>query len=185
MTESIKPRLALAIFAAALLGAACSSSAPGPATQTATDGTFEVTISVPAATHHASDALDIVATLTYQGPEPSIAATGDDAGLVSFSFKQLDGTRSMVPVSRLICGQATTLQRGVPATFRPEKSVAFEPSGPDATFYRQWAADPQVHLSAGRWQVVATAVIFDGMTCMKKAPDHTLTTPPLVLDLAR
>ena len=89
VVDSIELRCKVVVLAIALAVAACSS-APR-ASQAATDGTFVVTVSVPSGTHHASDAPDVVATLTYQGPAPSIAVDGDDVGLVHFTFKQLDG----------------------------------------------------------------------------------------------
>jgi hypothetical protein len=162
-----------------LIGPAASRS-----TESASDGTFSVTLSVPATTHHAADALDVFATLTYGGPEPSIAVDGDSMGLVAFTFTQLDGTRSMVPVSDLMCAAPTTLQRQVGATFRPVKSIGWIAEDPNAAFYKQWASDPQVHLPPGRWQILATAQIYVGTACYGGTPDHKLVTPPLVLDVA-
>lgn len=204
MSEWTKPWPRLAVLAAALLAAGCASSAPGSpstetatdgtirvavsasapgsrSTETATDGTFSVAVSAPATTH-SSDALDVFATLTYQGPQPSIDVDGDSMGLVFFAFTQLDGTRSMVPVSVLLCA-ATTLQRQAAATYRPVKSIGFTAEDPNAAFYQQWAADPQVHLPAGRWQIVATAQIYAATACYGGAPDHKLVTPPLVVDV--
>jgi hypothetical protein len=126
----------------------------------------------------------LFATLTYQGAQPSIEVDGDSDGVVAFSFKQLDGTRSMDPVSRLMCGGPTSLVREVPATFRPTKSVGFSNDDPNEAFYREWAADPQVHLPAGRWQIVATAQIYVGTSCYGGKPDHKLVTAPLMVDVA-
>jgi hypothetical protein len=152
-------------------------------TESASDGTFCVTLSVSATTHHAVDALDIFATLTYQGPQPSIAISGDSMGLVFFTFTQLDGTRSMVPVSDLMCAP-TTLERQATATFRPVKSIGWTAEDPNAAFYKQWASDPQVHLPAGRWQILATAQIYVATSCYGGTPDHKLVMPPLIVDVA-
>ena len=183
MSEWTKPRPRLAVLAAALLAAGCASSAPGlSSNETATDGTFTVTVSAPATTH-SSDALDVFATLTYQGPQPSIGVDGDSMGLVSFTFTQLDGTRSMVPASDLMCAAPTTLQRQAAATYRPVKSIGWMAEDPTAAFYQQWASDPQVRLPAGRWQIIATALIYVGTACYGGTPDHKLVTPPLVVDV--
>jgi hypothetical protein len=184
VTERFRSRRRLSILAAAVLGAACASCASASgSTETASDGTFSVTVSVPATTHHASDALDVSATLTYLGPQPSIGVDGDSLGLVFFTFTQLDGTRSMAPVSILMCAAPTTLQRQAPATFRPVKSIGWTAEDPNAAFYQQWASDPQVHLPAGRWQILATAQIYVGTACYGGTPDHKIVTPPLVLDV--
>jgi hypothetical protein len=168
-----------------VLAAGCASSAPGSwSTETATDGTFSVTVSAPATTHHASDALDVFASLTYEGPQPSIAVDGDSEGLVFLTFTQLDGTRSMVPVSIALCAAPTTLRREAAATYRPVKSIAWTAEDPNAAFYQQWASDPQVHLPAGRWQILATAQIHVGTACYGGTPDHKLVTPPLVVNVA-
>ncbi len=182
MVDSIKPRRGIVLLAIALAVAACSSA---PATtQTATDGTFELNVSLPPGTHHAADALDIVATLTYDGPQQSIAVDSADDGFVWFSFKQLDGSREMGgPLSRLICSPSTTMVRGTPATFRPAKSVAYGADDPNASFYSQWASDPEVHLPAGRWQILATAQIWEGETCIGSKPDHVISLPPLLVDV--
>jgi hypothetical protein len=184
VTERFEPVRRLAILTAALCVAACApSTQAGRSTQTTSDGTFSVTISVPATAHHASDALDVLATLTYLGPQPSIGVDGDSVGLVFFTFKQLDGTRSMAPVSIEICAAPATLQRQVPATFRPTKFMGWDGEDPNAAFYHQWVSDPEVHLPTGRWQIVATAQIWLGTACYSSMPDHKLVTPPLVLDV--
>jgi hypothetical protein len=182
VVDAIKLRLGMAVVAIGLTIGACSSGQP--TAQTATDGTFQVTLSIPPGPHHAADALDVVATLTYQGPGSSITVDGDDEGLVWFSFKQLDGSRAMGgPLSRLICGSPTTLLRGSATTIRPAKSVAYAADDPNAAFYEQWASDPEIHLSAGRWQIVATAQIWDGPTCIGAKADHVITPAPLVVDV--
>lgn len=65
MVDSIKARCEMVVVAIALAVAACSSAPP--TIQTAADGTFELKMSLPPGTHHPADALDIVATLTYDG----------------------------------------------------------------------------------------------------------------------
>jgi hypothetical protein len=182
MVDSIKAQCGVVVLAIALAVSACSSTPP--TTQTATDGTFEVTVSVPPGAHHAADALGVVATLTYEGPQPSITVDTGDEGFVFFSFKQLDGSREMGgPISRLICSPSTTMVRGSSATFRPAKSVAYGADDPSAAFYRQWASDPELHLPAGRWQIVATAQIWDAETCIGAKADHVISLPPLLVDV--
>jgi hypothetical protein len=182
MVDSIKAQRGMVVLVIALAVAACSSASP--TTQTATDGTFVVRVSVPPGTHHASDAVGVVAILTYEGPQPSITVDSGDEGFVWFSFKQLDGSREMGgPLSRLICSPSTTMVRGSSATFRPAKSVVYGADDPNAAFYSRWASDPEVHLPAGRWQIVATAQIWDGETCIGAKPDHVITLPPLLVDV--
>ena len=180
--NSINARSVVVVLAIALAAAACSSAQS--TTQTATDGTFEVGVSVAPGTHHAADALDIVATLTYQGPQPSITVDGGDQGLVWFSFKQLDGSLAMDGgVSRLICSPSTTMARGSSASFRPAKSVGYGADDPNAAFYSRWASDAELHLPAGRWQIVVTAQIWDRESCMGTKPDHVITVSPLLVDV--
>jgi hypothetical protein len=122
--------------------------------------------------------------LTYQGPQPSITVDTGDEDFIAFSFKQLDGSLEMGgPISRLICAPSTTLVRGSSATFRPSKSVAYPADDPNAAFYSQWATDDEVHLPVGRWQISATALIWDGQTCIGAKPDHVIALPPLLLDV--
>ena len=180
--DSIKAGRGMVVLAIAFAVSACST--PPPTTQTTTDGTFEVEVSVPAGAHHAADALDVVATLTYEGPRPSITVDAGDGGFVFFSFKQLDGNLEMGGhVSRLICSPSTTMVRRSSATFRPVKSVAYSADDPNAAVYRQWASDPEVHLPAGRWQIVATAQIWDAATCIGAKADHVISLPPLLVDV--
>jgi hypothetical protein len=179
---AIMLRCGTVVLAIALVVAACSPAPP--TTQTATDETFEVQVSVPTGTHHAADALGVVATLTYEGPQPSITVDSDDEGFVFFSFKQLDGSLEMGGLmSRLICASSTTMLRGSSVTFRPAKSVAYRADDPNAAFYSRWASDPEIHLPAGRWQIIATAQVWDGETCMGAKPGHVITPASLLLDV--
>jgi hypothetical protein len=180
--DPIKVRSGMMVVTIVLAAAACSSAPP--TTQTASDGTYELSVSIPPGGRHAADALEIVATLTYVGPEASIRVDGDDEGLVWFSFKQIDGSLEMGgPLSRLICSPPTTLLRGSAATFSPAKVVAFDEHEPNAAFYERWASDPEVHLPAGRWLIVATAQLWDGETCIGAKPDHVITPAPLLLEV--
>jgi hypothetical protein len=43
--------------------------------------------------------------------------------------------------------------------------------------------DPELHLPAGRWQILATAQIREGETCIGAKPDHVITLPPLLVDV--
>ena len=54
---------------------------------------------------------------------------------------------------------------------------------PNAAFYSRWTSDPELHLPAGRWQIVATAQIWDGETCMGAKPGHVIAPPPLLVDV--
>ena len=96
---------------------------------------------------------------------------------------QLDGRLVMAPGSNAICAhELTTLERGRAVNIVPYWSVGFDLEDPDAAFYERWRSDPQLHLPAGTWHVVAQALI-----CAGPAPadnqDHLLRTPPLVLTI--
>jgi hypothetical protein len=171
------------VLATTLAVAACAS--PEPTIQTATDGIFEATVSVPPGVHNEADALGLVATLTYVGPDGSVTVDGDDEGFFWFRYRQLDGNREMGgDLSRLICGSPVTLLHGSSATFRPTRAVAYKADDPNAAFYQKWAADPDFRLPAGRWEIVAAAQIWDGETCIGSSPDHVISLAPLVVNVA-
>jgi hypothetical protein len=174
----------LAVPAAAGLVAVWVLTSRGASvSETVTDGSYQLVVTLSPGSRRATDALDVQATLTYLGPEATTVVTASDLGLVSFSFQQLDGSLRMDPVSRLMCSSPTTLTRREPATFRPVKSIAYVGEDPNAEFYRAWYEDPVLHLPRGRWQIVAQSTIYDGTTCIASAPSHQLTSPPLVFDV--
>jgi hypothetical protein len=149
-------------------------------TKTASDGQYQLAVTVSRLTYRTADPIDVSAALTYTGPEERVDVQGVDAGLVIFSFKQIDGSLGIEPASRLMCGAEVSLDKGSSTTFKPTKSALWDASQPTASFYLSWVADPQVHLPPGQWSVVSHLAICP-LAAPSDAADHALSTAPLVL----
>jgi hypothetical protein len=156
--------LVLALAAASMGGA----PAPSPTGNVAamTDGTFEMSIQAPK-THYAIDEpIEVLATLEYLGPEPSIDVSSAP-GMPGFGVEQLDGSHRADPGYRLSCA-SRSFDRGQPVAYPFSKSGGFSPEMPDADFMSRYLnivdgrADPVLRLPAGTWRVFAEAQFAEG-----------------------
>ncbi len=88
-----------------------------------------------------------------------VGGSGD--GLRGIGYRRVGGARDIQPFWALACGPYD-LQPGVPITSSLIKTGAWDPHGSDADFYRDFFAGPDVHLSAGTWDVTAVASFVEG-----------------------
>jgi hypothetical protein len=173
----------LTLLVIVLAVAACGGPAPSgtpaqtdkatPATPTlegttavahATDveGRFVLTFELPRATFTSTDAITATATLgTTNGRDAGIVASG--GGPLGFSFTEVGGTRQMGFGMTADCVRYT-VGGEAPITSGIRKSGGWGGEDPNAAFYEQFFADPEVHLPAGTWDIAAVAV-FAEATC--------------------
>lgn len=131
---------------------------------TASDGTFELTLSGPKATRATDEPIDVSATFTYVGDRKraTVRLGGDTS--VGFWFEQLDG--SLINADRLVgdtsCGTRTYV-RGEPEVLPFRKSGWYDPRSedPEEVFWRTWLKDPELHLPAGSYRIGAGASYGD------------------------
>jgi hypothetical protein len=141
---------------------------PGPVQALDRGQGFELVLQLPRDRFTTADAIEVVGSLTWNGPAPKATVWSGDPGPITFLIKQLDGRLSVGGVMETVCNH-TDFALGVPGIQRYDKSVGFSNTDPDAAFYRAFVADPVLHLPPGRWRVTATV---DGMlaACDGQAP---------------
>jgi hypothetical protein len=147
-----------------------ASPSSAPVRNTVDDGTFRLTLTAARGTYLASDAIGIVASLTYLGPDAAIDASGSGSGLVTLRV-QRDGDRMIGGAGGRMNCASYPMVRGKTVDLVPVKVVGFNADDPAATFYRAYAADPLLHLPSGTWHLHAFLSATAG-GC--GAPEHTL-----------
>jgi len=140
-----------------------------------TDGSFELGIRAPKTQYALDEPIDVVATLEYFGPDPSINVSSAP-GLLGFGVDQIDGNHRVDPGHRSSC-VSSSLVRGQPVSYPFAKSGGYYPEMPDADFVRQYLnivdgrADPVLRLPAGTWRIFAVTEFAEG-GC--RGPAHKL-----------
>lgn len=140
-----------------------TSGAASDATEI-TGGEFSLTLSAQATQYSTDDPIDIQAQLLYEGDQPTIDLSGTFSLVNGFGIEQLDGDLDMGPGWDLPCVQHQ-LQAGEPLTVQFQKSAGWSRGDPNADFYRDWLADPLLHLPAGTWLVAAYSDFLAGGGC--------------------
>lgn len=164
------------VLVLALIVSACGGSSalgtPDPATSTVTQGKFALTFTIDRATVHPTDSVTGAATLTLLAPGTD-TFSGPSA-LVNFEFAEVGGAgRDVVPVIAQDCTvHAVASQEGIVTQIAKSGSVV---DGPNADWYRQFLADPLVHLPAGDWDITAIAGFVDGRGCSGQSYDMRVT----------
>ena len=162
--------LLIMALAVAACGSPAPSSTPAPtpaasaAVASATDieGRFLLIFELPQATFTTADAITATATLgTTDGLDAGIVASG--GGPLGFSFTEVGGTRQMGVAMNSDCVRYT-VGAEAPITSGIKKSGGWGSEDPNAAFYEQFFADPEVHLPAGAWDIAAVASFAEG-TC--------------------
>jgi hypothetical protein len=126
------------------------------------EGRFVLTFELPRATFTSTDAITATATLgTTDGRDAGIVASG--GGPLGFSFTEIGGTRQMGFGMTDDCVRYT-IGAQAPITSGIRRSGGWGSGDPNAAFYQQFFADPEVHLPAGTWDIAAVAV-FAEATC--------------------
>jgi hypothetical protein len=135
----------------------------GVAVDTALDQ-FALSLSAAATQYSPDDPIGIQAQLVYDGPEPTIDLSGVFSLVNGFGMEQLDGDLAMGPGWNEPCLNHQ-LRAGEPLIVPYEKSAGWSQGDPNANFYRDWSADPLLHLPAGTWLVTAYSDFSVGIGC--------------------
>ncbi|HLO36170.1 MAG TPA: hypothetical protein VK194_08810, partial [Candidatus Deferrimicrobium sp.] len=125
----------------------------GPVTAEASDGMFRLELATPHGTYEPGYPIEPVASLTYLGPDASVAVR-HTTSLVQFRIEEVDGPRRMGGGSRLVCA-STVLRKDAP------REVPFAKAGAPTTdaaegFDQTWYEDPTLTLPVGTWRIVAS-----------------------------
>jgi hypothetical protein len=181
-------RMVAALGACLLVVTSCASG-PSTTTPTATaaatpigvglaeDGAFRLSIHAASGTQKASEAIDVLATLTYIGGAQTMTAVGSGSGLVGFSLRQLDGHLTMGWAHTNDC-HTYPMERGVVVPMAFVKSAGFIGEDPDAAFWRAYLADPVMHLPVGTWQIDA---VLDSTLSVCGGERHQLTASVVIV----
>lgn len=119
------------------------------------DASFRLTLEVGRERYRADELIDARATLTYLGPQPSVAAWGSGSGLVVMILEQLDGPLDPGGGSNASCA-ATDLVIGQSLDIPYSKSGGFSADDPNADWYNWFFASPALRLPAGVWRLAAS-----------------------------
>lgn len=157
MVERRTASVALSVLAIVL--AACnapSQSGSPPAVGEARDPEFVLVISTPQEVWEAADVIDVQATLSYIGAKAETEVWSSVGGVVAFEVIELSGDRRMDAIRDLACARYL-ISPGQPVSSAYVKSVGIDPGEPNEDFYRQFFADPLLHLPKGKWRIGAWA----------------------------
>jgi hypothetical protein len=170
MRRSVAFVLALAVGACG--GGSAPLGTPDPATTTTTQGGFALAFTIDRATVHPGDAVGGSATLTLLTPGNATVTGSTD--IVAFEFAEVGGAgRDVVPASPSDCAVHFVTSSGGVVTPMAKSGAVVD--GPNADWYRQFLADPLVHLPAGDWDITAIATFFDGRNCVGQPYDLRTT----------
>jgi len=144
-----------------------------PLTAEDTDGAFRLTIATDHDRYRAGQVIEVVATLTYLGPDPSTVALGSGSGLVGFGVKSDDPAIDIGPAFTTDCAPWPFVRDEI-VEYPFSKSGGFGNDDPLADFYRSYFEMPELRLPAGTWTIYAGASFSIGSDCR---PDpHELST---------
>lgn len=172
-------------IAVAGVSVACSSQesdTPGasPISVRAEAKGFVLEVSVPGGPLSSSDEIRLPTRLTWMGAAPNASIWGSGMGPVSFVLTEVGGRRrTMGGVMSADCSQRE-FARGVAADVPFQKAGAYSENDPDAAFYRDYYADPSLHLPVGDWQLQVSASGYLAM-CEANAPALELALRPIIL----
>lgn len=119
------------------------------------DRGFLLTISAPHQVWGAGQPIEVSSRFSYLGAGATKVWGAAPGPHVRFDVVELTGHRKMHAGWRQGC--ASWLMTQLPITTPFNKSGGWTDEDPDAAFYRQYFADPEFRLPAGRWQITATA----------------------------
>lgn len=139
-------------------------AAPAAVEERTHDDAFELVLRLPRLGWAEGESIEVVAQLTYTGPQPTVVVSGSGSGLVLFGLEQVGGPIRIGGAATMDC-LPRTLERGVPLVVPYQKSGAFSNDDPKAAWYRAFFADPLLRPPAGRWRLTASADFFTGPPC--------------------
>jgi len=164
-------------------------AATGPVSASTSQGPFELTIRAEHGQYGSQEAIGVVATLTYSGPDETIDIShegGIDAPKTGIRFGIVEpvlGNLVLKPVSDLVCG-GSTLRRGSPVEERFAKTGVFNGDEPLASAYQGFFKDPVLRLPAGTWHIYAQAAFGIGRDCPQPSINLTTTITIVIPDAA-
>lgn len=149
---------------------------PGPASVLAVDGPIQLELQLPRTTFSASEAITGQGVLsTTDGSDAAV--TGSGSGLITFSYAEIGGTRSMGGEATADCNPYT-IAADDPITQQLTHSAGWDGDDPNAEFYEAFATAPDVRLPPGAWKVTARAT-FLGPGC--QLPEHDLQASTVIV----
>jgi hypothetical protein len=123
---------------------------------TVRDGPFELSITSGKARYGLREPIDVRASLTYRGPERSVAIFHGAGGPMAFGVvERVDGL-FLSPAWRESC-VPSTLEPAVPLQQRFAKSGSFSGGNPAASDAPSFFEDPTLELPGGTWHVYVLA----------------------------
>ena len=132
-------------------GATPSPSAGAGVSASARNGDFVLTLSSPRSTWTTEDAIEITATLSYDGDETEVEI-GGGGGPVVFSLVQLEGGDAVLGGGQDLPCLRYPLGPDEPLVWPFQKAGGIDDEPP---FDRAFLDDPQLRLPPGRWEVRA------------------------------
>ena len=136
---------------------------------------FELRLYVNSATHYTTDAIEIWATIQYTGDEDGVKALwpGNPAPIFLIS----DGENFNIGGERFAITASSFLERGVVYRFDYVKSASWSANAPDAHFWRNFSAEPELFLPAGVYtiSVIGPSGEFLGDNILPARADLTIT----------
>lgn len=147
----------------------CSGYCPTSITE---DDPFQLQLVLPRLTWTASEPITGMAILAYRGEETT-TIYGSASGVIAFTFDEVNGSRHVDAEMDAACAPHA-LDPATPINVDLFKSGMVTGNESDADFLRSFFADPEIHLPAGTWDIMASANFFEGEGC--GAGQHNMRT---------
>lgn len=132
-----------------------------PVTGEFDDGTFRLTLTADQDRYRAGQLIEVVASVTYLGPENATVGRGSGSGLIGFGVASDSVPIDIGPAFTTDCAPHEFV-RGVPVEFPFSKSGGFSDGEPLAGFYRSYFSSRELRLPAGTWTINAGGTIYIG-----------------------
>lgn len=127
-------------------------------------GPFILTFETTAATYRENEPVIAVAKLSYDGPDAAAELSGTGSGAILFDIEQLDGDLDQSAFQHDDC-KPYSLPADQPIERPFNKSGAFDAKDPRAEFWRDFFAEPELRLPAGRYRLTARVPLSVGAGC--------------------
>ena len=154
-TEPIKMRIEIPIEVALGPAPTGAPAGAGPA-NVDRDGAFSLELRAGKARYAPDEAIEVVGTLLFDGPDASIEFRHDSSGPIMFGIREPVFGEIDVGTISMLRGR-TTLQRSVPYTSSFAKGGGLMGDHPDTAMHMAWMEDPVLRLAEGTWHLYAMA----------------------------
>lgn len=121
------------------------------------DQDWVLTIGSPQSQWATGEAIVVRTELRYVGPGGGTDWFGSGSGPLAFDLREINGTRHLEGGMLLNCQRHETRADG-PLVVGYVKPGGYSADDPNAAFYREFLADPLLHLPPGEWELAARAV---------------------------